>query len=236
MSVAVENIASGVYHQEPVHPARYGVAKENAANGYPGILSKSLHGIPNPENEPNPGVKIDPKQKCFFQIRAIVRRLILRLRFIFSVAFWEAQTRVYIFCPVKRKKKFMETAIPDGLPGQALLAAVIFPGTAPWVLLQGQWITEIEISELGLHSSFVFMQQQILRRISLILLGAWQLTNRHRKRFGSASRACCSFSISSGSGHLGAFGYPILHRTWSPSFPLAICRVLVGVMGGTIRR
>lgn len=94
-----EKIASGVYHQELIHPARYGIAKENAANGYPGILSVSLHGILNPENGPNPGVKIDPKQKWSTQSRAIVRRLILRLHFIFSVAMWEAQTRVYILVP-----------------------------------------------------------------------------------------------------------------------------------------
>ena len=30
-----EKNASGVYHQELIRPARYGIAKENAANGYP---------------------------------------------------------------------------------------------------------------------------------------------------------------------------------------------------------
>ena len=99
-----KKIASGVYHQEPVHPARYGIAKENAADGYPGILSKSLHGIPNPENGPNPEVKQDPKQKCFFQIPAIVRRLILRLRFIFSRPCRMLRRKVYILSHEKKKE------------------------------------------------------------------------------------------------------------------------------------
>ena len=72
------------YEQEPIHPARNGIAKENAANGYPRILSKSLQGTANPENGPNPRDKLDPKQKCLTQFRAFVRRLILRLPFIFS--------------------------------------------------------------------------------------------------------------------------------------------------------
>ena len=85
----------------------------------------------------NPGVKIDPEQKRSTQSRAIVRRLILRLHFIFSVAMWEAYTRVYIFPVKKKKKKTMEIAILEFLPGKAqplvrkldsLLAAVEFPG------------------------------------------------------------------------------------------------------------
>ena len=71
-----------------------------------------------------------------------------------------------IFCPVKRRKKFIKVAILDVLPGKAqplvykldnLLAAVELPGkifkhgVLPGVLLQNQRIIEIEISEPGLH-------------------------------------------------------------------------------------
>ena len=47
-------LSPGCYEQEPIHCARNGIAKENAANGYPRILSKSSNGIANPENGPNP--------------------------------------------------------------------------------------------------------------------------------------------------------------------------------------
>lgn len=77
----------------------------------------SYHGILNPENRPNPVVKPDPKQKCFTQLRAIVRRLILRLHFICSVATWEAQTRVYILSGEKKKKSHRNCDPGEFLPG-----------------------------------------------------------------------------------------------------------------------
>lgn len=104
VSITAGKNASGVYHQELIHPARYGIAKETVTNGYSGILSKSLHGMPDPGNGANPEVKQDPKQECFTQSRAIVRRLILRLHFIFSVATWEAHSRVYVLSREKKKE------------------------------------------------------------------------------------------------------------------------------------
>ena len=65
----------------------------------------------------------------------------------------------------------MKTAIPDVLPGKAqplvrkldnLLAAVKVPGKVfkhgiiPVVLLQGQRIAKVEVSQPGLHPSLVF--------------------------------------------------------------------------------
>ena len=105
MSVAAErNSPPGCINKSLFHPARYGISKENAANGYPRILSKSLHGIANPENGPNPEVKLNPKQKYLAQLGAIVRRLILRLRFIFSVAMREAQTLCEYFVWSKEER------------------------------------------------------------------------------------------------------------------------------------
>ena len=93
-----------MYQQEPFHPARCGISKENAANGYPRILSKSLHGIANPENGPNPEVKLNPKQKYLAQLGAIVRRLILRLRFIFQWPCEKLRRFVYILFGQKKKE------------------------------------------------------------------------------------------------------------------------------------
>ena len=114
----------------------------------------------------------------------------------------EAQKRVYILSDEK-KKKFIETAILELLPGKAqplvrkldnLLAAVGFPrkvfkdGIVPVVLLRGLWITKIEISEPRFHLSLVFTQQQLLWRILLAFLGGPLLTNCHCNGSGSASR------------------------------------------------
>lgn len=122
MSVAAEkNSPPGCINKSLFHPARYGISKENAANGYPRILSKSLHGIANPENGPNPEVKLNPKQKYLAQLGAIVRRLILRLRFIFSVAMQKPRRFVNILFGQK-KKEIHENCRP-GCPARKGTAA-----------------------------------------------------------------------------------------------------------------
>ena len=66
------------------------------------ILGSYQNGTANPENGPNPEVKLDLKQRCLTQFRAIVRRLFLRLRFIFSGPVGEAQMLVYILSGKKK--------------------------------------------------------------------------------------------------------------------------------------
>lgn len=131
---------------------------------------------------------------------------------------------------------------PQGRKLKNLLATVKIPGKVfkhriiPVVLLQGQRITKIEISEPGFHSNLVFTQQQLFRRILLTLLRSWLLASCHRNTSGYGRRNCCRLSIGSGIRHLDPFGRTVPCRTWSSSFPLAICRVLAGVVRGAIRR
>ena len=123
-----------------------------------------------------------------------------------------------------------------------LLTAVEVPGKVfkhgifPVEVLHSQWIAEIEISKPGVHLSVVLTQQQILWKVLVHLLESRLLTDGHRNGSGRTSRACQRVSLSSGRGDLGSFGYRVLGRTGSPSFPLAVCGVLVGILSGAIRR
>ena len=156
-----------------------------------------------------------------------------------------------VFSPGKKNENH-ENCDPGFLPGKAsplmrkldhLLAAAvkvcgIVPkySIVPVVLVQGKWITDTEVSKLGLHSSLVFAIHRFLRRILLAALGARLLTNHHRDGTRRAHKICRSFPISSGGGHFGPLGYTIFRGTWGPFFPLAICRVLVATVGGAVRR
>lgn len=103
----------------------------------------------------------------------------------------------------EKKKETHENRGPEFQPGKAqplvrkldnLLAAAQFPGKVfkhgivPVVLFHGQWITNIEISEVGFYSSMVFTQPRLFRRISLASLGGGLLTNCHHDGSGSASK------------------------------------------------